>query len=1090
MQPYRVRLLPYRQQRSSRHTATYSCFIFIDYTLTILWKNAPRLGLALLGLGAALPALAQPGTYPRNGVYDQRPGLYAFTHATIQTDYQTQLKDATLVIREGKIVAVGPSATVKIPTGAVVQDLSGKYLYPGLVDIFTSYGVPEAKAPERTGRRGGPQFDSQKAGAFDWNQAIHPEVNAAELFRVNAEQAKAYRALGFGAVLTQQPDGLMRGTAALVSLNSDRKENEVLLLGRAASGLSFDKGTSTQDYPSSLMGSIALLRQTYLDAQWNQRNPRREQNLSLLALTQQKPLPALFEVRDKNSALRADRVGDEAGVQYIIKGRGDEYQRLPELKTTGATFVVPVNFPEAYQVEDVYDAQRIALEDMQHWEQAPANAARLRQAGVAFCLTAADLKDKTKFWPNLRKAARYGLSEQDILQALTATPARLLRAENAVGSLRPGLEANFLVCSRPLLAEDNVLLDNWVQGERYQLSTLPTDYRGVYALQLVTADKILKNEYKISADMRMLIQGGKPETPELRVVSAISGMPADTARGTIMVSTELVTIVFNPEDKIKKKPAKPNNDSRPPTNQGATRLSGYYDAETKTFRGDGLLAQGLNEPGIPVTWSARRLDEASRQARLDTAKAPKPLVLGPVTYPMGAYGLGTAPAQEAVMIKNATVWTSEKAGKLEGTDVLLSGGKIQKIGKNLSAPAGARTIDGTGKHLTPGIIDEHSHLAIAEGVNEGTQAVTSEVRIGDVIDPEDVGVYRDLAGGVVAAQLLHGSANPIGGQSALIKMRWGATGQEMKIADAPGFIKFALGENVKQSNWGELNISRFPQTRMGTEQVFVDAFTRAKQYEQEWAAYNKLSKSAQAKAEAPRRDLELDALVEILHDTRHITCHSYVQSEINMLMGVSDRMGFKVNTFTHILEGYKVADKMKAHGINASTFSDWWAYKNEVRDAIPYNAAIMHRVGLNVAINSDDAEMSRRLNQEAAKSVKYGGVPETEALEFVTINPARMLHLDSHMGSIAVGKDADVVLWNDNPLSIYAKAENTFVDGREYFSLKRDTELRQQRDRERQRLVQAMLAARKAGAPSQAPKEKATTHWSCDTLGQEGEASK
>ena len=1028
------------------------------------------MALALLGLGAARPALAQPGTYPRNGVYDQRPGLYAFTHATIQADYQTQLKDATLVIREGKIVAVGPTATVKIPAGAVVQDLSGKYLYPGLVDIFTSYGVPEVKELERRGRRGaGPQFDSQKPGAFDWNQAIHPEVNAAELFKINAEQAKAYRALGFGAVLTQQPDGIMRGTAALVSLNSDRKENEVLLLDRAASGLSFDKGTSTQDYPGSLMGSIALLRQSYIDAAWNQRNPRREQNLSLLALTQQKALPAVFEVRDKNSALRADRVGDEAGVQYIIKGRGDEYQRLPELRTTGATFVVPVNFPEAYQVEDVYDAQRIALEDMQHWEQAPANAARLKQAGVAFCFTAADLKDKTKFWPNLRKAARYGLSEQDIVQALTATPARLLHAENAVGSLRPGLEANFLVCSRPLLADDNVLLDNWVQGERYQLSTLPTDYRGVYTFRLGQ-----------QPEMRLLIQGSKPETPELRVVPTAG----DTVRGTILVSTELATLVYNLADKTNKKAAKPNNDSKPPANSGSVRLSGYYAVENKSFSGDGLLANGT-----PVTWSARRLDEASRQARFDTAKAPKPLVLGPVTYPMGAYGLSAPPTLETVLIKNATVWTSEKAGKLDNTDVLLSGGKIQKIGRNLAAPTGARTLDGTGKHLTPGIIDEHSHLAIAEGVNEGTQAVTSEVRIGDVIDPEDIGVYRDLAGGVVAAQLLHGSANPIGGQSALVKMRWGATGQEMKIADAPGFIKFALGENVKQSNWGELNIMRFPQTRMGTEQVFVDAFTRAKQYEQDWQTYNKLPKSQQAKAEAPRRDLELEALVEILHDTRHITCHSYVQSEINMLMGVADRMNFKVNTFTHILEGYKVADKMKAHGVNASTFSDWWAYKNEVRDAIPYNAAIMHRVGLNVAINSDDAEMSRRLNQEAAKSVKYGGVPETEALEFVTINPARMLHLDGHMGSIKEGKDADVVLWNDNPLSIYAKAENTFVDGREYFSLQRDQQLRQQRDQERQRLVQAMLAARKAGAPSQAAKEKAITHWTCDTLGQAGELS-
>jgi imidazolonepropionase-like amidohydrolase len=315
-------------------------------------------------------------------------------------------------------------------------------------------------------------------------------------------------------------------------------------------------------------------------------------------------------------------------------------------------------------------------------------------------------------------------------------------------------------------------------------------------------------------------------------------------------------------------------------------------------------------------------------------------------------------------------------------------------------------------------------------------------------------------------------------------MRWGATGQEMKIANAPGFIKFALGENVKQSNWGELNVLRFPQTRMGVEQVFVDAFTRAKQYEKEWQTFNKLSKKEQAKAEAPRRDLELDALVEILHDTRHITCHSYVQSEINMLLNVSDRMGFKVNTLTHILEGYKVADKIKAHGTNVSTFSDWWAYKNEVRDAIPYNAAIMHHVGLNVAINSDDAEMSRRLNQEAAKSVKYGGLSETEALALVTINPARMLHLDDHMGSLKEGKDADVVLWTDNPLSAYAKAEYTFVDGREYFSLRHDQQLRQQIQQERQRLVQAMLAVRKTGVATQPPTTKTVGLWHCDTLGE------
>jgi imidazolonepropionase-like amidohydrolase len=435
------------------------------------------------------------------------------------------------------------------------------------------------------------------------------------------------------------------------------------------------------------------------------------------------------------------------------------------------------------------------------------------------------------------------------------------------------------------------------------------------------------------------------------------------------------------------------------------------------------------------------------------------------------------------------VWTSEAAGKLEGTDVLLVGGKISKVGKNLLAKD-ARVIDGTGKHLTPGIIDEHSHIAIIGGVNEGTQAVTSEVRIGDVLDPEDVDLYRDLAGGVTAAQLLHGSANPIGGQSQLIKLRWGGTAEDLKVAGADQFIKFALGENVKQSNAGEANVLRFPQSRMGVEQVFVDAFTRAKEYEKEWATFNKLSKGKQKKAEAPRRDLELDALVEILNNKRFITCHSYVQSEINMLINVADRIGFKVNTFTHILEGYKVADKMKAHGAAASTFADWWGYKNEVRDAIPYNAAIMHDAGLTVAINSDDAEMSRRLNQEAAKTMKYGGLSEEEAMKLVTINPAKMLHVDNKMGSIKEGKDADVVLWSAHPLSIYAHAERTFVDGRQYFDIESDNVLRQEMEKERLRIVQKMLAAKKGGAPTQTPTAKATGHFHCDTVGEEKELDK
>jgi imidazolonepropionase-like amidohydrolase len=442
-----------------------------------------------------------------------------------------------------------------------------------------------------------------------------------------------------------------------------------------------------------------------------------------------------------------------------------------------------------------------------------------------------------------------------------------------------------------------------------------------------------------------------------------------------------------------------------------------------------------------------------------------------------AYGNKEIPKQETILIKNATVWTMEAEGVLENTDVLLENGKISKIGKDLSA-RGARVIDGTGKHLSPGIIDEHSHIA-ATSINDRA-ANSGMVRIGDVVDSEDQGIYRALSGGVTAVQILHGSANPIGGQSALIKLRWGQAPEAMLIDGADGFIKFALGENVKRSR--AENSIRYPQTRMGVEQVYVDAFQSALDYEKKHKAYEALSASAKAKAEKPRKDLALETMLEILHGERFITCHSYVQSEINMLMKVAERFNFRINTFTHILEGYKVADKMAEHGVGASTFSDWWAYKWEVRYAIPYNSTIMMREGVVTAVNSDDASLMRRLNQEAAKAVKYGSLDPVEAFKMCTVNPAKLLHLDKRMGSIKVGKDADVVLWSDNPLSIYAKAEKTIVDGTVYFDVEKDQEMKVAIRKERARLVQKMRDAKAKGGAARPARATYRHHWECDDI--------
>ena len=393
---------------------------------------------------------------------------------------------------------------------------------------------------------------------------------------------------------------------------------------------------------------------------------------------------------------------------------------------------------------------------------------------------------------------------------------------------------------------------------------------------------------------------------------------------------------------------------------------------------------------------------------------------------------------------------------MENAEVIVSNGKIQRLYNNKTfLGRNIYKIDGTGMHLTPGIIDEHSHIAISKGVNEGTQSITSEVRIEDVINAKDVNIYRQLAGGVTTSHLLHGSANAIGGQTALIKLKYGEAAEKLKFPTDHRFIKFALGENVKQSNWGDYQTVRFPQTRMGVEQVFYDGFSRAK-------AYGELKKTP-----GYRIDLELEALLEILNSKRFITCHSYVQSEINMLMHVADTFGFKVNTFTHILEGYKVADKMKKHGVAASTFSDWWGYKYEVADAIPYNAGIMNKAGVLTGINSDDPEMGRRLNQEAAKTIKYSDVSEIDALNMVTINPAKMLHIDNRVGSIAEGKDADLVLWDGNPLSNYSKPVTTWVEGKIYFDRNEDLKKRAEIAKERQRLIVAMRKAKKDGQNTQ-----------------------
>ncbi|MEP6676887.1 MAG: amidohydrolase family protein, partial [Ferruginibacter sp.] len=657
----------------------------------------PQLLAALLLL-ANVSVKAQ-ATYPLNDVASPKEGCYAFINANIVKDAQNTLQNATLVIRQGKIESVGTG--VSIPKDAVTVDCKGKYIYPSFIDMYSDYGSqPPAERPAFNFNRVTQPLSNTK-GAYGWNQAIKSEMDVSRIFAVDETKAKDLRGIGFGTVLTLQMDGISRGTGAIVTLAND-KENKVMLKEKATANFSFNKGTSTQDYPNSLMGIIALLRQNFLDAQWYKTKPATEgTNLSLQAFNDNLSLPQIFDAGDKWNDLRADKVGDEFGVQYIIKAGGNEYQRINEVKATNASFIVPLSFPQPMDVEDPTDARFVNVADLKHWEMAPTNPGVFEKAGINFALTANGLKDMPSFMTNLRKAIQLGLSETKALDALTKIPATLIGIYDKAGSLDAGKLANFIITSGPVFAENTVIYQNWIQGNKYTLKDDGwKDIRGVYTLALNS------DNYKLEIK-------GDVAKPTASLIST------DTTKADFTLNQQLVKLNFT----LKK------------DNRTSTRLTGVM--------GDGIISgTGQLGNGTWVTWTATRTgdapaDTSSTRKRRDFGDRK----MGEVTYPFIGYGSKEIPKQETILIKNATVWTSEKEGRLENTDVLIKNGKIASIGKNLS-DAGARVVDGTGKHLSAGIIDEHSHIAGTGGINECSQSVTAEVRIGDIIDPDDIEIYR------------------------------------------------------------------------------------------------------------------------------------------------------------------------------------------------------------------------------------------------------------------------------------------------------------------------------------------------------------
>ncbi len=999
-----------------------------------------RLGAAAALLTIISPVMAQTG--PVNGVRSAEVRTHAITGATVIVQPTQTIENVTIVLRDGVIHAVGKD--VAVPPGSRVWSADGLTIYPGLIDA--------AVLVKPTSTPSGP-------GAH-WNSKVHPQWSAADEPVPSQSIRKELRSLGFTAAAVYPDEGVLRGSGVVVAL-ADQDEHVLAYDGQATMAAGFDRGGG---YPGSLMGSIALLRQTFYDAHWHAASrrvwqqypqgnepPIRADALVALEDAVNGRQAVLFDVSDEHNALRADKLAREFDLDLVFLGSGYEFRRLSDIVELGVPIIVPLQFPDRPDVSGLSSSDRVTLRELMTWEQAPTNARRLIEAGATVALTTHRLKKRSDFHTKLRKAMKHGLDEDAALAALTTVPAKLLGLDHVIGTIEVGKAANLVVVDGSLFEKKAKIRDVWINGRRYEISkeplvelvsagTLETDLGITREVQVDT----IKKSVSIQVDDEK-IKAKKVVVQKDQISFVVDGKPFDV-EGFVRLSGVLT------EGEVVGTGALPDGQ------RFTFTISPHADIDDEP---EESVAEAESDDSVKDDKDESESEEDDEDFQMPAQE---------LVYPLGAYGVSGLPKAQDVLITNATVWTSGPAGIIESGEIEIRGGKIAYVGSPRAQIITEQllSIDAAGKHVTAGLIDCHSHTGISGGVNEGGQTNTAEVRIGDVINPDDINFYRQLAGGLVAANQLHGSANPIGGQNSVVKLKWGGSAEDFRVTDAISGIKFALGENVKRRT------TRYPNTRMGVETFIRDGFIAAREYRAKWDRYLGLSEDMRARTMPPRRDLELDTLVEILDGRRLVHCHSYRQDEILMLIRVAEEFGFTIGTFQHVLEGFKVAEAIASHGAGASTFSDWWAYKVEVMDAIPYNGALMHDVGVIVSFNSDSSELARRMNTEAAKAVRYGGLDPHDALNLVTINPAKQLRIDHRTGSLEVGKDADFVIWSESPLSTYARCEQTWIEGARYFDIEQDRKFAASSQAERQRLIQRAL--REAhGKPKADASEEPTT---------------
>ena len=976
----------------------------------------------LLAVGASAQQASR--TAPIEGIRDNGTGYHALVGARAVTSPGQSIDNATIVIRNGMIQSVERGGSA--PAGARVWDLEGLTVYAGFIDSHADLGMDQV--PE-----GG------DVGPTHWNPQVRAWFSTTANLQDDEDRRQALRSQGFGTALVVPKQGIFRGTASVVNLG-DTGVRDRILRPDVAQSIGFQRSFELGGrYPNSAMGTIALMKQTFMDADWYMRAwgayeasgraflpPETSAALEALESAVQGQQPVIFETRSEEEYLRGQILAEDFGLDAWYRGNGQEYRIIDVLGENTEPLFVPLDFPDAPDVDNPEAAMNASLAELRHWYLAPTNAGQLADAGIDFAITSDGLTSVGDFLPNLRTAVARGLSPDDALAAITTTPARYLGIEGTHGTIAAGNVANLVVAEGDLFTQEVDVRDVWVHGTVYGVTrAAQIDPRGTW---------VIASEDQWGFQAQLTLEGTMN-----RLSGYIDVAPGANVDQGVRVEISSANVVAE-----------------------TGRLEVRFDGEELGYVGTALLAGSVSGEDF-YGWTslpngANPSFQGERTAQFEgdevgTVASDVPDIDLPFIRPMMEYGVSSLPdLPSAVIVRNATVWTQGPQGKMENADVLIRDGLIAEVGMDLNAPGGAVQIDGTGKHVTPGMIDPHIHSGVS-AVNETGATIVPEVYMGDVITHNNISMYRQLAGGLTTAMIKHGSANPIGGENVIVKMRWGGLPEELKLEGATRTVKFALGENPKRCCFE----GRYPDTRMGTQEIIRDHFLAARDYEREWQTWE-----TNGEGLPPRRDLRMEAILDILGQELLISSHGYRADGYLALIRLAEEFGFRVQTLQHAIEAYKIAPELAEAGVAAAVWSDWGGFKMEAYDATKFNARILMEAGVTVSLHSDNGQIASRMNWEAGKLLRTG-LTEEQAMTTVTINAAKVLAIDERTGSLEAGKDADFVVWSGNPLSQFTKAEQTWIDGRRYFSLEEDAVLRAQVQSERQQLIQAILAAGSGG---------------------------